>query len=82
MSRESFLDSITSDDHSDASARPRRRSRKEAQRRKQARERLERALALRKAWTPEMISAEEARLREEVAKKISERRAQDQDQAS
>lgn len=81
MSSASFLDSIACDHHSDASARPRRRSRKEAQRRKQVRERLERALERRRFWTPEMVAAEEARLRE-VAKKIAERRAQDQDQAA
>ena len=78
VSRESFLDSITSDHHNNASARPPRRSRKEAQRRKAVREKLERG---RRFWTPEMIAAEEARLREEIARVVA-RRAQDQDQAA
>ncbi len=82
MSRESFLDSITSDDHSDTSARPRKRSRKEAQKRKAVREKLERGLQRRREWTPEMIAAEEARLGEEIARIVAERRAQDQDQAA
>tara|TARA_Y100000815_G_scaffold270391_2_gene294980 strand:- start:9731 stop:9976 length:246 start_codon:yes stop_codon:yes gene_type:complete len=81
VSRESFLDSITSDHHNNASARPPRRSRKEAQRRKAVREKLERGLQRRRFWTPEMIAAEEARLREEIARVVA-RRAQDQDQAA
>jgi len=82
VSRESFLDSITSDHHNNASARPRRRSRKEAQRRKAVREKLERGFQRRRFWTPEMIAAEEARLREEIARIVVARRAQDQDQAA
>ena len=81
VSRESFLDSITSDDHSDSSARPRKRSRKEAQKRKAVREKLERGLQRRRGWSPEMIAAEDARLREEIARVVA-RRAQDQDQAA
>jgi len=81
VSRESFLDSITSDHHNNASAQPRRRSRKEAQRRKAVREKLERGLQRRRGLTPEMIAAEEARLREEIARVVA-RRAQDQDQAA
>ena len=84
VSGESFLDSITSDHHNDISARPRRRSRKEAQRRKAVRDRLERGLQRRKEWTSEMIAAEEeeARIQAEINAILAERRAQDQDQAS
>jgi hypothetical protein len=86
----SFLDGIMNDPgkfqygaHGDTKAQPRKkRSRKENARRKAVREKIERGLERRRFWTPEMIVAEEARLREEVAKIIDERRAQDQDQAA
>ena len=84
-----FLDRVMNDPgrfqygaHGDTKAQPRKRSRKENARRKEVREKLERGLQRRREMTPEMISAEEARLRKEIARIVAERRAQDQDQAA
>ncbi len=75
-----FLDRVMNDPgrfqygaHGDTKAQPRKRSRKENARRKAVREKLERGLQRRRGWTPEMIAAEEARLREEIARIIAER---------
>ncbi len=75
-----FLDRVMNDPgrfqygaHGDTKAQPRKRSRKENARRKADREKLERGLQRRREWTPEMIAAEEARLREEIARIIAER---------
>jgi len=85
----SFLDDIMNDPgkfqygaHGDTKAQPRKRSRAENARRKAVREKLERGLQRRREWTPEMIAAEEKMLAAEIARIISARRAQDQDQAA
>ena len=84
-----FLDQVMNDagrieygPHGGTKTQPRKRSRKENARRKAVREKLERGLQRRKEWTPEMIAAEEKMLAAEIARIISARRAQDQDQAA
>jgi len=84
-----FLDQVMNDPgkleygvHGGTKTQPRKRSRKENARRKAVREKLERGLQRRKALTPEQLEEEAVRLREEIARLVAERRAQDQDQAA